>query len=197
MALPMFPITPFLQRNILLRNTILRRISTITMSDSKSNRGKRASPFAGRGRGKRPFSNATPRNAAPAISSEESAPPSRVATPPLTEAVPEDTARFVDLEGMLSPTLIKTMTEDLKFNHMMPVQAATLHDLLKNRADVLAQAKTGTGKTVAFLLPAIQTLLNKSTTGRKDKISLLVLSPTRELALQIQKEAQKILSTLR
>lgn len=125
----------------------------------------------------------------------ESTPPSRVATPPLTENVPLDTPRFAELEGVLSPILIQTLIQDLKFDHMMPVQAATLHDLLKNRIDCLAQAKTGTGKTVAFLLPAIQTLLNKGRTSSTG-ISLLVLSPTRELALQIQKEAIKILQRL-
>ncbi|KUJ19462.1 DEAD/DEAH box helicase [Mollisia scopiformis] len=140
--------------------------------------------------------NATPRNPPTTFSPPtlESTPPSRVATPPLTEDVPADTPRFAELEGILSPVLIQTMTQDLKFDHMMPVQAATLHDLLKDRIDCLAQAKTGTGKTVAFLLPAIQTLLNKKTAG--SSISLLVLSPTRELALQIQKEATKILQRL-
>lgn len=47
----------------------------------------------------------------------------RVSTPPLTEAIPEDTMRFSDLgaENLLDPILLKTITEDLKFDHMMPV----------------------------------------------------------------------------
>jgi ATP-dependent RNA helicase MSS116 len=77
----------------------------------------------------------------------------------------------------------------------MPVQSATLHDLLANRIDCLAQAKTGTGKTIAFLLPAIQTLINKNR-GPKAGISLLVISPTRELAMQIAKEATALLKRL-
>lgn len=56
---------------------------------------------------------------------------------------------------------------------------------------MLAQAKTGTGKTIAFLLPAIQTLINKHKAPRD--ISLLVISPTRELALQIAGEATELL----
>ncbi|CZR61362.1 related to RNA helicase MSS116 [Phialocephala subalpina] len=178
--------------------------------DQSQRSPSRRHPYAGRGRGngrgkgrgKSMTTNAAPRNNAssfppPAFeaSPASSAPPSRVATPPLTEAIPLDTPRFKDLEGVLSPVLIQTMIQDLKFDHMMPVQAATLHDLLKNRADVLAQAKTGTGKTVAFLLPAIQTMLNKRKSADKC-ISLLVISPTRELALQIQKEATKILQRL-
>ncbi len=121
----------------------------------------------------------------------------RVSTPPLAEPVPLDTPRFAELgkENLLDPILLKTIIEDLKFDHMMPVQAATLHDLLKKRIDVLAQAKTGTGKTIAFLLPAIQTMLNKKR-GRNSGVSLLVISPTRELAMQIAKEASQLLQHL-
>jgi ATP-dependent RNA helicase MSS116 len=121
----------------------------------------------------------------------------RVSTPPLAEPVPLDTPRFADLgkENLLHPVLVKTITENMKFDHMMPVQAATLHDLLEKRIDILGQAKTGTGKTIAFLLPAIQTMLNKNR-GTKSGISLLVISPTRELAMQIAKEASMLLQNL-
>jgi ATP-dependent RNA helicase MSS116, mitochondrial len=119
----------------------------------------------------------------------------RVSTPPLSTPVPQDTPRFADLtaQNILHPTLLQTITEDLKFDHMMPVQAATLHDLLQNKIDCLAQAKTGTGKTIAFLLPAIQTMINSP---HRKGISLLILSPTRELAMQIAKEANGLLQRL-
>lgn len=124
--------------------------------------------------------------------------------PPLTEPVPEDTPRFAELLGStaVDRILVETITEDLKFDHMMPVQAATLHELLPpNRSDCLVQAKTGTGKTVAFLLPALQTLINRSQGGAagfgEKKISLLVISPTRELAMQIAKEATNLLQRMR
>ncbi|PQE18936.1 DEAD DEAH box helicase protein [Rutstroemia sp. NJR-2017a BVV2] len=121
----------------------------------------------------------------------------RVATPPLTAPIPLDTPRFTDLaeENLLAPVLIQTITEDLKFDHMMPVQAATLRPLLADRVDCLAQAKTGTGKTIAFLLPAIQTLINRNRRP-EDGVSLLVISPTRELAQQIAKEATQLLQRL-
>ncbi|KAG9230009.1 DEAD/DEAH box helicase, partial [Amylocarpus encephaloides] len=117
--------------------------------------------------------------------------------PPLTAPIPLDTPRFADLakENLIHPVMLQTITGDLKFDHMMPVQAATLHHLLAERADVLAQAKTGTGKTIAFLLPAIQTLINKNRGGRSG-ISLLVITPTRELSLQIAKEATALLQRL-
>ncbi|KAG6823056.1 hypothetical protein H0H93_004322, partial [Arthromyces matolae] len=57
--------------------------------------------------------------------------------------------------------------------------------------DLIVQAKTGTGKTLAFLLPTIERLIKSP--RRHDGISVLVLSPTRELAFQIQKEAQTLL----
>lgn len=55
------------------------------------------------------------------------------------------------------------------------------------------QAKTGTGKTVAFLLPAIQKVL--STTIKNGQVAILILSPTRELALQIAAEAQRLVAS--
>lgn len=123
--------------------------------------------------------------------------PPRVSTPPLSAPIPENSMRFSDLgaQNLLHPTLLKTITDDLKFDHMMPVQEATLKDLLQHRIDCLAQAKTGTGKTIAFLLPAIQTLINRNR-PRNSGISLLVISPTRELAMQIAKEATALLQRL-
>ncbi|CCG82644.1 Predicted protein [Taphrina deformans PYCC 5710] len=100
--------------------------------------------------------------------------------------------RFQDLNGLVDPIILKTITQDLKFDEMMPVQAASLDDLLSKRTDCLVQAKTGTGKTLAFLIPAIQTMINKRTRG----ISLLVITPTRELAQQIAKEAEGLLQNL-
>jgi ATP-dependent RNA helicase MSS116 len=54
-----------------------------------------------------------------------------------------------------------------------------------------ARAKTGTGKTVAFLLPMIQKILNTPQTSR-DTVSALIITPTRDLAQQIVTEAQKL-----
>lgn len=61
---------------------------------------------------------------------------------------------------------------------------------------MLAQAKTGTGKTLAFLIPAIQRLCSLPRPPQQTSISVLVLSPTRELALQIEKEALMLLKNL-
>jgi ATP-dependent RNA helicase MSS116 len=145
---------------------------------------------------KRQYSNFSRQthNGSPAPTRSSSSPLSTVPTPPLSTPVPQDTPRFADLEShnIIHPTLLQTITQDLKFDHMMPVQAATLHELLQNKIDCLAQARTGTGKTVSFLLPAIQNMID-SRRLQDAGISLLVLSPTRELAMQIAKEARSLL----
>src|SRR5437763_6408025 len=61
---------------------------------------------------------------------------------------------------------------------------------------MFVKAKTGTGKTLAFLIPAIETTLRSTDNlrrGRNDRlVSVMILSPTRELAQQIAAEAQKL-----
>ena len=112
------------------------------------------------------------------------------ALPPPSIEVPQDTPRFEDLRDrkLINPKILDTLTNDLGFDNMMPVQAATLEYLLQGK-DCMAQAKTGTGKTLAFLLPAIDTILKNNT----PRLSALILCPTRELALQIAAEAKKVL----
>ena len=66
---------------------------------------------------------------------------------------------------------------------MTPIQHRTVLPLLKGR-DVLGAAKTGSGKTLAFLLPAVE-LLFKLKFKPRNGTGVLVISPTRELALQV------------
>jgi ATP-dependent RNA helicase RhlE len=68
-----------------------------------------------------------------------------------------------------------------------PVQAGALPPALLGR-DILGTAQTGTGKTLAFIIPIIQNLLNSRTTG----VNALVLVPTRELAMQVYETFQKL-----
>ena len=88
--------------------------------------------------------------------------------------------RFAELD--LEPQLKKNILA-LGHSTATPVQTETLPPLLAG-SDVVAKARTGTGKTLAFLIPTLQRLV---TTPRGDKrqIRALVLSPTRELAAQI------------
>lgn len=78
---------------------------------------------------------------------------------------------------------------------MTIVQEATLPVILKGK-DVLAKAKTGTGKTVAFLLPSIEVVVMSPPNNRgqnQTPILVLVVCPTRELACQAAAEATKLL----
>ncbi|MBR7013475.1 MAG: DEAD/DEAH box helicase [Prevotella sp.] len=75
---------------------------------------------------------------------------------------------------------IRRALEELGFEQPMPIQEEVIPYLLGNRNDVIALAQTGTGKTAAFGIP----LLQRINTAEK-KTQAIVLSPTRELCLQI------------
>jgi ATP-dependent RNA helicase RhlB len=75
------------------------------------------------------------------------------------------------------------------FTHCTPIQAQTLPLAIGGR-DVAGQAQTGTGKSAAFLLAMFQRLVTKPNPERKDTDpAALILAPTRELAIQIYKDA--------
>lgn len=74
------------------------------------------------------------------------------------------------------------------FTHCTPIQALTLPPALKGN-DIAGQAQTGTGKTAAFLLVIFQRLLKNQNAQAGHHPRSLVLAPTRELALQIHKDA--------
>ena len=71
-----------------------------------------------------------------------------------------------------------------------PVQEECI-GIIKDGRDVIAQSQTGTGKTLAFLIPTLEKI-NKN----KKDVSALILTPTRELALQISNEAEKLAEPL-
>lgn len=99
--------------------------------------------------------------------------------------------RFADLP--ISDTLKKAI-KDVGLSTATPVQAATLPPLLEGR-DVVAKARTGTGKTVAFLVPTLQRLGETvRQPADKGQIRALVLSPTRELAAQIAEAAEGLVA---
>jgi ATP-dependent RNA helicase RhlB len=74
------------------------------------------------------------------------------------------------------------------FTHCTPIQSLTLPPALQG-SDVAGQAQTGTGKTAAFLLVIFQRLLEQNSGDQGNNPRALVLAPTRELALQIHKDA--------
>jgi ATP-dependent RNA helicase DeaD len=94
----------------------------------------------------------------------------------------EVSPRFIDL-GLSEPVL-KALA-DVGYESPSPIQAATIPALLQGR-DVLGQAQTGTGKTAAFALPALSRI-----EAATKKPQVLVLAPTRELAIQVAEAFQK------
>jgi ATP-dependent RNA helicase RhlB len=89
----------------------------------------------------------------------------------------------------LSPVLAQGII-DAGFTHCTPIQAQTLPLALHGR-DVAGQAQTGTGKTAAFLVALYQSLLSKPAAPNRSRTSIraLIVAPTRELAVQIHKDA--------
>ena len=98
---------------------------------------------------------------------------------------------YAQLAGRMNPQLLQALANN-GFTHMSPVQEKVLA-LPTFTQDCLVQAKTGTGKTLAFLLPALQTLLSAMDLDRSS-VGLMVLAPTRELAQQIKDECDKLTS---
>jgi ATP-dependent RNA helicase RhlB len=95
---------------------------------------------------------------------------------------------FSDFE--LPPQVLQGI-EAAGFSKCTPIQAETLPLALAGK-DVAGQAQTGTGKTAAFLIALFNYLLTKpaSPKRRPDQVRALVLAPTRELAIQIHKDAE-------
>ena len=91
--------------------------------------------------------------------------------------------QFKDLQ--LNKPILKAI-EAKNYTSATPIQALTI-PLVLAKKDVIASAQTGTGKTAAFALPILQLLFDKQDAGKKGKkVKALVISPTRELAIQIE-----------
>ena len=94
---------------------------------------------------------------------------------------PENITRFDDL-GLLDP--IQKTLKSLQYQTPTPIQAQTIPHALEGR-DVLGCAQTGTGKTAAFALPILDFLASDPRHAKPNRPQVLVLAPTRELAIQI------------
>jgi ATP-dependent RNA helicase RhlB len=95
--------------------------------------------------------------------------------------------RFINLE--LSRPILRGLKE-AGFDYCTPIQDKSLPIALRDR-DVAGQAQTGTGKTASFLLATFQRLLNDSSEKKKYPRAI-ILAPTRELAIQIHKDALQL-----
>src|SRR5437868_14873248 len=85
----------------------------------------------------------------------------------------------------ISAELLKAI-DKLGFEQASPIQAAAIPVLMSGK-DVVGQSMTGSGKTVAFAVPAIEKV-----NAQLRATQVLILCPTRELAVQVSEEFQKL-----
>ena len=97
--------------------------------------------------------------------------------------------KFTDVEGVSENTL--KALEKMEMKTCTEIQARSIPDLMSGK-DLLGSAKTGSGKTLSFVVPAIE-MLYQSSFKIKNGTGVIVISPTRELALQIYKVAKEVL----
>lgn len=91
------------------------------------------------------------------------------------------------VETGLKPEILQAL-DFIGFEKPTPIQAKTIPHLINSNKDLLAFAQTGTGKTAAFSLPLIHCIDENS-----DDINAIILCPTRELCLQIEKDIQNFI----
>ncbi|KAH7036255.1 putative DEAD box RNA helicase hela [Macrophomina phaseolina] len=111
------------------------------------------------------------------------------------------TFRELGEKNIVHPNIVRAVVRDMRLETMTEVQSATIHQAIQG-TDLIAQAKTGTGKTVGFLLPMLQNIISKDPAlGDHDRfrkrrpstdIRAIIISPTRELAEQIAVEARRM-----
>lgn len=88
-------------------------------------------------------------------------------------------------EMNLSNPVVRAIT-DMGFEETTPIQEETIPVVMTGR-DIIGQAQTGTGKTAAFGIPLVEQMA-----AEQDNIGALVITPTRELAVQVAEELNKI-----
>src|SRR5262249_28083553 len=101
-----------------------------------------------------------------------------------TELLEETQSGFHRLS--LNPALLAAL-DRVNYHEPTPIQAALIPEALAGR-DVIGQAQTGTGKTAAFLLPFLNGWRDKNEPGPQ----ALVLTPTRELTVQVTEDAARL-----
>lgn len=171
-------------------------LSSLTFSSPSLSPAHRRSPF--------PLPTPTPTNSKTSnnqIANALGAPPSsgvpRPPPPPLPQSsrqISSTTAAHLTstlFEQLpISPLTKRALHEVLGYQTCTEVQARAVPPALQGK-DLVCKAKTGTGKTLGFLIPAFEALLARPV-GRGNKIGILIVSPTRELATQIAVEAEAL-----
>lgn len=100
-----------------------------------------------------------------------------------------------DYDNILHKSILRNLSTS-GFETFTPIQRYTLPFALRKRADLLGNAQTGSGKTIAFLIPIINDLLENNAQNKERFVGRatpksLVIAPTRELAVQLNDEFKK------
>ncbi|MCB9896785.1 MAG: DEAD/DEAH box helicase [Planctomycetes bacterium] len=157
-----------------------RRSSSARSSSRSSSGGSRQSGGSrSRGGPRRPRKGDAPR---PKSSDDDEPRAPRAPVDDEANAIPVSECAFAEFE--LKDELVQAIA-DSGYRTPSPIQARTLPFALEGR-DVIGQARTGTGKTAAYLVPSLQRL----TDGAPPRV--LVVVPTRELAMQVTEEARRL-----
>ncbi|XP_065319930.1 probable ATP-dependent RNA helicase DDX46 isoform X2 [Gordionus sp. m RMFG-2023] len=133
--------------------------------------------------------------------------------PEITNMTPQEVAEYrtkledIQVRGKNCPRPIKTWAQaglsvriidilkKLNMTTPTPIQTQALPAIMSGR-DVIAIAKTGSGKTLAFLLPLFRHIAHQELPGENEGPIALIMTPTRELATQIYKDARKFVSRI-
>ncbi|GAA6031681.1 hypothetical protein JCM8097_001931 [Rhodosporidiobolus ruineniae] len=106
-------------------------------------------------------------------------------------AAPSYAGPWARLNPPLTPW-IANVVRDLGFEQMTPVQASTI-PLFMQHKDVVVEAVTGSGKTLSFVIPVLERLVRRERPLGKREIGAIIISPTRELAIQIHAVFQQFI----
>ncbi len=100
------------------------------------------------------------------------------------------------LEGRINPTIIKNLKEFMKIDKLTRIQSKSLFPFL-SKNNILVKSETGSGKTLSYVIPLIQLLFDHSLERpskiqRSDGTFALILAPTRELCIQIERVVKQV-----
>ena len=106
--------------------------------------------------------------------------------------------KFLSEKLKLDEEITKVITEIFKFDKITKVQNIVINEFLKNK-DVIVKSVTGSGKTLSYIIPIIQRLINysKENSAYQKEILVLILVPARELAEQVYIEITKFISNIK
>eukprot|EP00762_Andalucia_godoyi_P000632 ANDGO_05237.mRNA.1 DEAD-box ATP-dependent RNA helicase 21 len=96
-------------------------------------------------------------------------------------------------EMPVSDRIIAAVTSEFKYDVPTPIQMQAI-PILASQKDLIGIAETGTGKTLAYIIPMVSQILQRRNQSNLEKFSALILAPTRELVLQIEQEANRLCS---